>query len=857
MLSALFASLHALGEAGPTIDEGTRQVGPSELHDRVQALAGRLPEGAVVALDLPRGADWVVGLLAVRARGGVAVLLHPDGPPARNRSLAARAGATHALVSGDDVISTWGPSRRLPQETSHVVFTSGSTGRPKGVLCTEDGLTGTLRAQIELFGVSGASRVGWMLSPGFDASLSDVGVALLAGATLVPSVEPPSAAAVGALVERGITHVDLPPVLLSRWGDRPVPQGLVVVTGGEVLPAAAARRWSAAARLFSVYGPTEASVCTHAGLVGEMWVEGALGRPLAGVKERVVDGVLWIGGPGLALGYLDEPELEAARFVVEGGERWYLTGDRVDATPRGLVFRGRVDRQRKVNGVLVCPEEIERVLRDAGAGEARVDWEDGGFTAWVGGDVRAEVLRRAVEASLPAAAVPRRWVEADVPRGPQGKPTPVAAGSCDGVWATARERSLADLARELFGVCPAPTEPWSLVGLDSLDVLDLVAEGRRRGLVSGVGDGTTLRALAADPSSLRWADLDRGTDASRGVPATDGVVLVTGASGHLGRHVVPALLRAGREVWCLTRPPAVDLVRARFGDAVRIVPGDVTAPLWGLSEALLRVVGDRVGILAHLAARVHLTDGYAALAPSNAQPLVEALRLLALGRPKVLHHASSLAPFVSAHPKPAFAREAPLGTTLAPGTQFMTAYAASKAAAEALAPADGRVAHHRFGLLVGETVGGRTAPHCQLAAVIRTVARLGAAPDVEGWFDATPVDVAAGAFVQGVVQGTGVGHVHIACRAPTAWHRLLDALDDERVPVRRLGSDAWHGALRGAPWLGGLGVLALAEGPESLFLAGGIRWETAELDRRGRGIDAPDGTLLRTLVRGALGRFGR
>ncbi len=250
-------------------------------------------------------------------------------------------------------------SKDLPDGTGYVIFTSGSTGRPKGVAVGRRGLPGMIAQQVREFGLTATSRVLWYLSPGFDASISDVFTTFAAGATLVLAPHRLPGGPLEEQIERlGITHLDLPPCLLGQFVR--LPAGLeTLVIGGEVCPAWAIRRWADQVRLVNVYGPTEATICTSLSVCGEDWVEGSIGRPLEGVEYRLVDGELWIGGEQVALGYLREPDLTRAKFV----DGFYRTGDRVERLPDGSYrFLGRLDRQFKRQGRLVAPEEVESLV---------------------------------------------------------------------------------------------------------------------------------------------------------------------------------------------------------------------------------------------------------------------------------------------------------------------------------------------------------------------------------------------------------------------------------------------------------------------------------------------------------------
>ena len=273
------------------------------------------------------------------------------------------------------------PARLSPSDLAYVIGTSGSRGYPKPVAVEHRGLVPMLEAQVAAFDLRPGDRVLWMLSPSFDASVSDIGTALLAGAAL--HVFPDLGRfdldrLVRALSEWRITHIDLPPSLLPLIDPEDLPASLrTVVVGGEAADPATVRRWASRVRLVNVYGPTEATVCTSLGACHpETWREPLLGQPLPGARYHLIDGELCIEGDCLARGYVGQPELTAVKFPVVDGVRVFRTGDRVRLREDGeFVYLGRVDRQIKLHGRLIAPEEVrdvpERAPRRAALGGAQ------------------------------------------------------------------------------------------------------------------------------------------------------------------------------------------------------------------------------------------------------------------------------------------------------------------------------------------------------------------------------------------------------------------------------------------------------------------------------------------------------
>lgn len=388
-----------------------------ELDRRAQRVANQLcrvaAAPAVVGLYVERGPAAVVGMLAILQTGAAYLPLDPADPIARTelmleqsqahvvlttRALAARLppGTERVVMDanpdGDGLVPpTASPVSGAASALSpaYVMYTSGSTGTPKGVCVPH-------RAIVRLVVNTDYVRLGpdeviLHAAPlTFDASTFEIWGALLNGATLVI---PP----VGTLSVRDITHTLLTygvttawlPSVLFREVVRHDPHALAglrqLVTGGDVVSADAVRAAFAAApdvTIVNGYGPTEATTfsCAHVMTAAVPLGETVpIGRPIANTAAYVLDermsllpphvaGELYIGGDGLALGYVNDPDLTARAFVpdrfsADPRARLYRTGDRAVLLEDGSIdFRGRIDRQIKVRGFRVELGDVEAIL---------------------------------------------------------------------------------------------------------------------------------------------------------------------------------------------------------------------------------------------------------------------------------------------------------------------------------------------------------------------------------------------------------------------------------------------------------------------------------------------------------------
>jgi amino acid adenylation domain-containing protein len=391
--------LVAVGEGGGVaVVCGGVSLSYGRLHDWSSRLAHYLRSvgvGAesVVGVCLPRGVEMVVAMLAVWKAGGVYLPLDPQFPADRLAAIAGDAGMVVLIADAevlpgvrvvrlDDAAVDRCPGtvpvvRVEPAQAAYVLFTSGSAGRPKGVVVSHEALLGLVSGIGPVYGLGAGDGVLQFASFGFDASVLDVVLALVAGARLVIASggqrsEPDRLAEL--LVRERVRFASVVPSLLAVSDPRGWVGVVRILTGAERLDAWLAERW-AGRGLVNTYGPTETAVMVTAGPVDFDGVEPSVGRPVANARLYVLDrwlsagpvGELCIAGPQVARGYAGRPELTAACFVADpfaaDGSRMYRSGDRVRWRSDGrLDFLGRVDDQVKVRGFRIEPGEVQAAL---------------------------------------------------------------------------------------------------------------------------------------------------------------------------------------------------------------------------------------------------------------------------------------------------------------------------------------------------------------------------------------------------------------------------------------------------------------------------------------------------------------
>ncbi|KAB8194430.1 amino acid adenylation domain-containing protein [Nonomuraea phyllanthi] len=440
---------------------GAGSVTYAELDRRAARLAAELAErgardGDLVGLRMGRSIDAVVAMLAIWRAGAAYVPLDPEYPPERLRALAA---GTSLTVSEGPAI-TAGTRREPLPGLAYVIHTSGSTGTPKGVAVERAGLAGRVRWMRTAYGLRPGDRVVQLASLSFDTHAEEIYPALAAGATV--ELLPDGGATLPDLLARrpDLTVLDLPTAyfhhLVDLIDEIAWPERLrLVILGGEQVRADAVARWRGRfgdrVRLLNTYGPTETTIIATAAELTDADPAGTnptgtnptgteptgdeptggdvrppIGRPLPGTPVKILDrhgaptppgapGELYIGGPGVARGYLNASD---APFVTLPDGRYFRTGDRVRLRRDGqLEFLGRLDSQVKVRGFRVEPGEVEHcLLAHPGVREAAVLARDGDLVAYVvprSPDLAPTALAAHAGRVLPPYLVPAHWVLLD------------------------------------------------------------------------------------------------------------------------------------------------------------------------------------------------------------------------------------------------------------------------------------------------------------------------------------------------------------------------------------------------------------------------------------------------------------
>lgn len=372
-------------------------------------------EGPFVGLFAHRDLTTYTGMLGILHAGHGYMPLHPDLPQERLHALlersgirviltsrelsdsaidlAARCGSkVHVIIADADVNGESEVTACEPGPYAYLLFTSGSTGVPKGVPIRQSNVLAYLKEMERIASPTADDRFTQLFEFTFDLSVHDIFLCWSAGGTLVVPSREQLLTPAAFVRSKAITHwFSVPSMALLMDRMRTLKPGTLPSLRfsafcGEPLPVDLVRKWSAAApnsRLLNLYGPTEATIAitahewdshhelAHVGIV-------SIGKPFPSAQGLVLDesgveaeeGELWLGGPQVAEGYWQAPELTAQAFQLIPsfpGERYYRTGDRVRKDDDGnFYFLSRTDQQVKVRGHRIELEEINHVLREQG-----------------------------------------------------------------------------------------------------------------------------------------------------------------------------------------------------------------------------------------------------------------------------------------------------------------------------------------------------------------------------------------------------------------------------------------------------------------------------------------------------------
>ncbi len=500
----------------------------------------------LVPICLERSVEMIVGLLGIMKAGGAYVPIDLDYPLDRIRFILKDTAATLLVTSGEvadrlhsevsiEVIKIDSdqphiynePETNLPaiaggNNLAYIIYTSGSTGIPKGVMIEHSCVVNLAMSQIREFGIDESEKILQFSSYAFDASVEQIIIALFTGAALI-LVDKETLTDTGrliALIEREkVTHVHATPSFLETVTPAKYGHLKRVIAGGEQCPLVLAQSWGKLVTFYNEYGPTETSVTNieHKYSPDNDLDTLAIGRPISNTPVYIVNtdgqlapegvvGEIWIGGSGVARGYLNRAELTEEKFIAnpfdkQENARVYKTGDYGRWSANGyLEYYGRIDEQVKIRGYRIEPGEIEKVLQQSGLVKQAVVVVSESSTgnkqlvAYVVAGEKAFEQKLAQDylfGRLPAYMVPQVWIEIEkIPLSANGKVDKSALPSADDLMAdsnlkvlprNATEATLATIWQNILGTDqPSVLSNFFELGGHSLLAMRLLSAIRRQ-----------------------------------------------------------------------------------------------------------------------------------------------------------------------------------------------------------------------------------------------------------------------------------------------------------------------------------------------------------------------------------------
>jgi amino acid adenylation domain-containing protein/thioester reductase-like protein len=600
-----------------------------------------------IALFLDRSVEMFVAIFAVLKAGAAYVPIEPNHPDDRVNAILADSNPAAIVTTQNHmgrfsaqptpVIALDGHDTSIREETdsnlddpttpenlAYLIYTSGSTGRPKGAIISRSNLLHSTVARIQWYGAPVGRFL--LLSPySFDSSIAGIFWALCSGGTLIltPGELHKDPAAIADIMEtQEITTLLATPTLytnmLESCSDKKLHGWKTAIVAGQACAAELVRnhyRLFPSVVMHNEYGPTEATVWSTAERCEPADDVVLIGKPIPYTSAYALDhqlmaapvgtpGELFIGGAGVARGYLDLPELTAERFLPDPfssqpGARMYRTGDRARFCPDGRIeYLGRADWQIKIRGHRIEPEEVESAIRsipgicDAAVATSSQAGGDARLVGYIVADDKqspsVQSIRAELERLLPAYMIPSLFVFLDsLPTGPNGKldrrrlPEPVDAQRATAEFVAPRnelEQTLADIWAAVLQAPPVGMrDDFFGLGGDSIMSIQIIARAKQAGINITPIQLLQARTIENLAGMIRSSDSVQTNHLLAGQPTVEDLrseatleadiypesewsqekfelnkIFLTEATGFRGAFLLDALLRHTRsEIFCL------------------------------------------------------------------------------------------------------------------------------------------------------------------------------------------------------------------------------------------------------------------------------------------------------------------
>jgi alanine racemase len=892
-----------------------QQLTYQELNQKANQLAHHLqnlgvePE-VLVGICVERSLDMFVALLGVLKAGGAYIPLDPNYPPERLAFILEDAAvsiliteqhlqagmpeqqAKLLLIDQDwnaiaQQPSTNPQSAVQPDHLAYVIYTSGSTGKPKGVQIMHGAAVNLLCSMQQEPGMKAEDTLLAITTISFDLSVPDLYLPLITGARIrliARDIATDAHQLAQILSEPNVTFVQATPatwrlVLAADWQGNP---GLKILCGGEALTRALANQLlDKVASLWHMYGPTETTVWSmvHRVEYGDRPVP--LGHAIANTQIYIVKentrrkddpielvspgeaGEVYIGGDGVARGYLNRVELTQEKFIsdpfsLDPTARLYRTGDLARLLPDGSIeMIGRIDNQVKIRGYRIELGDIETTLsqhpdvREAAVIAVEDSPGNRRLVAYVvlkalSADVRSAQIRTWLKEKLPEYMVPGIVFFMDsLPLTPNRKvdrralPMPTLEPEAEIVPPrTEVEKQLVEIWSEVLGVGIGIEHHFFESGGDSLRTALVIAKMRtvfqleltleclfKAPTIASFAEIVEAMRSGSSPGfSVQSADLLADTILDPAIrpiaPVTSETqrFFLTGATGFIGAFLIPELLQQHPQavIYCLIRADDAEAAGKRlrkmlenyeiwqdsFGSKIIPVLGDLSQPRFGLSEQQFRELADRIDVIYHSGAYVNLIYPYTALRNANVLGTQEVLRLSTQARTLPVHYISTIDVF---HASQYQAMERIMESDPIDDCEgYKEGYAQSKWVAEKLVMAARDrglpVCIYRLGMITGHSQTGGFQLGNLICRMIKGFIQLGCAPDLDLAMSLAPVDYTVKAIAHLSQQPSSIGQTfHVVSPHSLSLRQLIDDINQLGYEVNVISHADWQAQLLTLP----------------------------------------------------------
>jgi amino acid adenylation domain-containing protein/thioester reductase-like protein len=857
--------------------------------------------GVLVSLCVERSLDMFAALLGILKSGGTYIPLDPAYPCDRLEFMLADSQSAVLLTHRhlDQQLQT-GPSlqrvdldleaetiaqysdenlniKLTTEDLAYIIYTSGSTGKPKGVQIKHISMVNLLASMAQEPGLTDQDTFLAVTTISFDMSVPEMFLSLMIGgrvilASQVVAADPTKLAAL--LASSQITCMQATPatwrmLIAAKWQGSP---DLKILCGGEALNRSLADQiLDRCGSLWNMYGPTETTVWSMVCQVQGDHKPITLGQAIANTQIYIIpsikddplnlaksgeSGELYIGGIGVAKGYLNRPELNQEKFIPdpfqpEKNALLYCTGDLARYLPNGEVeIIGRADNQVKVLGHRIELGEIEAVLSEhpdihEGAVIAPEDSVTGSrrLAAYVvpksNANLTITTLKTWLGGKLPRHMLPSTVVFMDaLPLTPNRKidrralPIPKLDLQEEIIPPrTDLEAKLVQIWSAVLGVKVGISQNFHECGGDSVRTAIVISR-----IQESFGLQVPLECLFQAPRVADFAPilqmLQSGPNGSFQMTpqqlraeaelpteiypkeANHRKLFLTGATGFIGAFLIHELLIKQTQaiVYCLVRAKTVGEASDRLRDIMkrygiwengfgeRIIPvlGDLEKPYLGMEESQFLKLADTIDVIYHSGAYVNLVYPYSALRAANVGGTIEVLRLATINQNIPFHYISTIDVF---HAHQYNGGEPILESDqLSSAEGYCEGYAQTKWVAEKLVMAARDqglpTVIYRLGMITGHSQTGGSQLGNLICRMIKGFIQMGNAPDLDMGMVLAPVNYVVEAIAALSYSPQAIGQTfHIVSPHRLTFKQLILDINALGYPVDLIPYGAWHSQL--------------------------------------------------------------